>query len=81
MRMWSSGVVLGHRYELEERAGAGGFSEVWRARDLLLDRPVAVKEIVGMAMNKTLAQRHAGDFIKCQAGAGDYRFKESPSNP
>ena len=33
--------------------------------------PVAVKEIVGMALNKTLAQRHAGDFIKYQeAGRG-----------
>jgi eukaryotic-like serine/threonine-protein kinase len=41
--MWSSGVTLGQRYELEERVGAGGFSEVWRARDLILNRPVAVK--------------------------------------
>jgi serine/threonine protein kinase len=41
--MLSPGVALGHRYELEERVGAGGFSEVWRARDLTLDRPVAVK--------------------------------------
>jgi len=37
------GVALGHRYELEERVGAGGFSDVWRARDLTLDRTVAVK--------------------------------------
>jgi len=41
--MWSFGVTLGQRYELEERVGAGGFSEVWRARDLVLNRPVAVK--------------------------------------
>ena len=39
----SPGVALGHRYELEERVGAGGFSDVWRARDLTLDRTVAVK--------------------------------------
>ena len=41
--MRSSGVTLGQRYELEERVGTGGFSEVWRARDLILDRLVAVK--------------------------------------
>lgn len=41
--MFSPGVTLGHRYELAERAGVGGFSEVWRARDLILERPVAVK--------------------------------------
>jgi eukaryotic-like serine/threonine-protein kinase len=39
----SPGVALGHRYELAERVGAGGFSDVWRARDLTLDRTVAVK--------------------------------------
>jgi len=41
--MRSPGVTLGQRYELEEQVGAGGFSEVWRARDLILERLVAVK--------------------------------------
>src|SRR5882724_5598240 len=41
--MWSCGATLGCRYELEEQIGAGGFSDVWRARDLLLGRLVAVK--------------------------------------
>jgi eukaryotic-like serine/threonine-protein kinase len=36
-------VVLGHRYALEEKIGAGGYSEVWRGTDVLLARQVAIK--------------------------------------
>jgi serine/threonine-protein kinase len=35
--------VLNGRYELHRRLGRGGMAEVFLARDLLLDRPVAVK--------------------------------------
>jgi len=37
------GMVLGDRYELLERVGAGGMAYVYRARDHKLDRHVAVK--------------------------------------
>ena len=37
--------VVADRYELLESIGRGGFGVVWRARDTLLQRQVAVKEI------------------------------------
>ena len=35
--------VIAGRYELESLIGEGGMAAVWRARDLTLERPVAVK--------------------------------------
>lgn len=35
--------VLDQRYELQEQIGGGGMADVYRAQDLLLNRPVAVK--------------------------------------
>jgi eukaryotic-like serine/threonine-protein kinase len=35
--------VLNDRYEIERRIGRGGMADVFVARDLLLDRPVAIK--------------------------------------
>jgi serine/threonine-protein kinase len=41
--MGLAGNLLAGRYRLDEPIGRGGFSEVWRASDAVLSRPVAVK--------------------------------------
>ena len=37
------GVILNDRYEMQQRIGRGGMAEVYLARDVLLDRLVAIK--------------------------------------
>src|SRR5262245_16907307 len=44
MTTWTAGTSLGP-YELISQIGAGGMSEVWKARDTRLDRIVAVKRL------------------------------------
>ncbi|HEX6871450.1 MAG TPA: protein kinase, partial [Micromonosporaceae bacterium] len=41
------GRVLSGRYQIEGLLGSGGMAMVWRGRDLLLDRSVAIKELAG----------------------------------
>jgi Tol biopolymer transport system component len=53
----AAGVRLGH-YELLARIGEGGMGEVWRARDVRLDRSVAVKLLSPhLTSNPQLRQR------------------------
>src|SRR2546425_10566069 len=40
------GQVLNGRYELRRRIGGGSMGEVWRGRDLMLGRTVAIKIVL-----------------------------------
>ena len=81
--MSSPGLLLAGRYRLERRIAAGGVGEVWRAEDLVLARPVAVKLLQpGYASHpQTLARfraeaRHAGSLTH-PAIAQVYDYGES----
>ena len=45
-----TGRVIAGRYNLQHPIGRGAMGVVWRARDQLLDREVAIKEVVISAL-------------------------------
>ncbi len=47
---------IGNRYRIEEQIGVGAMGAVWRATDELLNRPVAVKELLAVAPNTSAAE-------------------------
>ena len=56
--MTADPVILADRYALESRIARGGMAEVWRARDDVLARPVAVKMLLPrLAQDETILDR------------------------
>jgi eukaryotic-like serine/threonine-protein kinase len=85
----SPGLLLGRRYRLDGRIAAGGMGEVWRATDLVLARPVAVKLLrygyagEGVELARFRAEaRHAGSLSHPGiAQVYDYHEAEPPVPP
>jgi serine/threonine-protein kinase len=87
--MSTPGILLAGRYQLEGRIAAGAVGEVWRATDLVLSRPVAVKRLrdgyagQAEAMERFRAEaRHAGALSHPGiAQVYDYGEADPPSPP
>ncbi|MFG1842442.1 serine/threonine-protein kinase [Micromonospora sp. NPDC049175] len=61
--------TLDGRYQLEQRIGVGGMSEVWRAHDQVLDRTVAVKLILPGPDDQDGRHRQGGPVDRIRAEA------------
>lgn len=66
-----NGTILNDRYRLDQELGRGGMGVVYRGRDLLLQREVAVKVVSGAGLNSEGRERL---FHEAQLAAGlDHR--------
>ncbi|MEU8112316.1 protein kinase [Micromonospora sp. NPDC048947] len=62
------GDLLGDRYQVESRLGAGGMSVVWRAWDRVLERGVAVKVLAGAQADARGARQRVQAEARSAAG-------------
>ena len=82
-------MLLDGRYELRERIGLGGFSEVWRGEDTVLARQVAIKLLHSanlpheeMRARFAAEARHASRLSHPNvARVYDYREAQPPGPP
>ena len=89
-RVPALGAVLGGRYRLEQRVGRGGMADVFRARDELLHRVVAIKLFrpetgedhdrlrFDAEMRTVAGLRNPGLVTLFDAGAGDASTDDAP---
>jgi eukaryotic-like serine/threonine-protein kinase len=67
--MTSDGQILHERYRVLSRLGAGGMGSVWLAEDQLLERRVALKELVPHPRTSGLAESRARALVEARAMA------------
>ena len=71
--MTTPGYVVGGRYRLVDRISSGGMGSVWLARDLVLDRDVAVKVVTPAAgqgvADASVAQQRARTLREARIAA------------
>ncbi|MFE9657861.1 protein kinase [Micromonospora sp. NPDC006431] len=60
--------LLDGRYQCEELLGSGGMGEVWRGRDLRLDRPVAIKVLTAAGLQEPMAAERFDREARAAAG-------------